>query len=206
MVNTKGRYSLILNSDDEEMVFDFSVMDFMNKDQIEKNDLVFLATIDKMTTLFTGSLDLLSYLDKRRYDPSFDLVNTKIRYRGSNGENIYLDTVYQDDTLAKISKCANGSYIDLNDATTRCVLADIYREISDSNSEFSKYLVASKSITTNINDYNKKIVSLAHDNLTGEMFYYFLKSFMSYREFRALYLSYEKYKSPLKEKGYSKCK
>lgn len=203
----KGRYRLVAENVGEgtREFFDFSsdTKDFVQyKDALMPT--VSLASIDSLTTLFDNFYSLDAYLSKSQHGNKEERpIKTCVTYKSNTTkEDAYLAAVWNDEILYEIASHVEGSRVDFNNDTTKNTFATIYNELIDRNSPFAEKLLSSSSNTFSLNIHNRKLVSLAHSGFYNIDNFYnkILDSFSSYREFRALYLAYKKYRLSL-EKG-----
>lgn len=204
----KGRYSLITEDgfDKTMEVFDFDSgsKDFVSLKEAEKTK-VSIATIDSLTTCFSDIYDLYSYLNKENIkDKETFSKQVIISYKNkSTGVRDFLIPVFDDEILHEISSHAVASSIDFKNPTTKSVFINMYNELNDRNSQFSQFVLKSTSNTMALNSYNRELIGRIDllknsNNNNGFLFRKMSSSFVSYREFRALYLSYIRYLDSLK--------
>lgn len=201
---SRGIYSLVSGDPNNGEVFDFDkdVKNFIDpKDAFMGS--VNIANIDRLTTLFSSDREFVSYLSKEHYERDTTDISTFIRYKSpSTGKNAFLRPVWNDKTLHKIASAAKDSKVDFRDETTYTTLLLIYDEITDKYSSFCNYAVNSTERNLKMCDHSKKILNIIHGKYNNDSFVNLVDSFESYREFRALYLSYKKYKDLQKEEKF----
>lgn len=194
----KGRYSLIkkdLSNNDFE-IFDFtsSIFDFISEKDNDSMTEVSLATIDSLTTVFNGAVELESYFNKKSVSKEEDLMSSiSIGYQNKAGEAASLCVIWDDETLHKIASSANGGKVNLNDPTTNEVLHDMYYRLKDPSNGLADLLFNSSSNDTKVNDHNIRLIKASlNRHLDSTLYKRFTESFSSYREFRALYIAYKR--------------
>lgn len=197
----KGRYKLISKNyeDNSEEIFDFSRQRAEFVELREKGvPTVSLATIDSLTTVFSNVSELYSYLEKKLcFDREEDRRKCIVRYKSnSTGKDEELTPIFNDEILHEIAVHAKGSKVDFEDETTKEVFSTIMSELATPGSRLGVDLMMIGSKDTTINNHNKGYVRQFAFEGKGDDPYTLGKlkeSFTSYREFRALYLTYVRY-------------
>ena len=205
MVDYKGIYHLIATNGFEREYFNFEgKRRFVPKEWVTTSG-VKLAYIDALTTMFEEEEFRSSVRDGVKENYKLNIVYV---CNGSRAKiERVLDPVYGDSDLAKIAERAlkktGGTYIDLNDDTTRRALLRIFREIQARNSAFTYETINNNLVNLQISDHNKDKIDEFHNNTAyterefNRQYILFSQAFKSYKEFRAIYLNYKAYKSNL---------
>lgn len=206
-----GRYKLVVEDilDGSKEVFDFKddTRNFVGENEVV--DSVSVASIDALTASFPNLKYLYGYLNKENYKTREDF--SKKSYISYNHlvtkEEAMLDTVWDDPVLAEIAEHTNGGKVDFTNETTKHVFDTLYSELISRESKFGTNLLVTSNNTHHVNDYNKSLLkkcvfeTSAYDSFLQRKI---RGSFSSYREFRALYLSYINYvKNVEKKDGFS---
>lgn len=207
MDDFKGRYSLVSESleDGSREVFDFSdgIKDFV---PVEYTGLsrVALSKIDGFTASFENFQELNDYLLKRRsIRREFPTSRCSIQYKSnSTGEDTELSPVWNDELLQQVACNSNGSKVNFGNETTKNAFNLMYTELMKRDGEFRKSVISSTYKTTSVNNYNKELIEQAASNPSDTVtLARIVKSFSSYREYRALYLGYKNYINAKYKKG-----
>jgi len=193
-----GRYKFVVEDifDGEREVFDFKERGFVSEEELSES--VSVASIDALTATFPDLRYLYGYLNKETYNSREDFAKKGyISYTHLvTKEEAMLDTVWDDPVLAEIAENAKGGRVDFTNETTKHVFDTLYKELISKESKFGNGLLVTSNNTFHVNDYNKTLLKKCVFETSS--YDYFLQSkmkssFASYREFRALYLSYVNY-------------
>ena len=158
---------------------------------------VALADIDSLTTLFENEADLRA----RTEAPTEGRTRLIYIVYKNNGEK-RLSCLYNDPTLHTIASKAVGPQkgkINLYDNTTKSYLFNIYNEIRNKKSDFSEFVYYKTKNSYLVNDHNKELLRELHADTSyterdnNYQLKRFIRSFESYKEFRALYVCYKQF-------------
>ncbi len=204
---TVSRYTLIIETENhDKYYYDMSLDAFvkMYKDSDAKKST--LQALDFLTSVKPGPNELA-----KEYGITDPIEKVYITYQ-FKGEKM-LEPVFNNSFWSHVAFNYNGKEVDLRDKKILEQVREMYFEIADPDSEFSKIVRDNRLKNVNINQRtrNNIIALVAHErairtnDYTGNSSFYssdvysrdrygfyqdFLKDMRVYREFRALYLSY----------------
>jgi hypothetical protein len=188
MSKNSGIYYLIKENKNTNEIeyFNFESMEFSRI--IPKG--VALSTLDSLTSMFQDGIEFESFIKRKDIEEEYP-YEYKIEYKDKRRkQDLYLSVIWNDMRISAMSKLADGC-VDYSNWSNYELLFNIIDDVKDSSSGLAKRIASSKKDSTKISDQNKKLVVVIASSRKEVPIGDILNAFKSYKEFRALYLSYK---------------
>lgn len=192
MGNILATYTLkktnILTGDVE--YFDFTIMQFMH----DRANLVPLAAIDSLTSIFLSGQELVNYTEKRTICERDYPFKFEIERQDKLGRvRATYPVVFDDEIISALSKSTDG-HVDFTNDSNYTTLCQITNSVSNIKNGLSKWITSSLVPGKRLSNQNNRVIQNIAERDTQPSFGAIMKAFRPYNEFRALYLRYNDYK------------